>query len=95
MAPGLEILSTEPNCRYGYKSGTSMACPFVSGLAALRMTMRRHLTAEHDKRIIENNVKPRSQYRYAATSGGLIDVFKPVQGMSETSIDYDNCCFWD
>lgn len=34
-APGVNIYSTEPNNSYGLKSGTSMAAPIVSGLAAL------------------------------------------------------------
>lgn len=34
-APGVNIISTLPYNGYGYKSGTSMATPFVSGLAAL------------------------------------------------------------
>ena len=34
-APGSSILSTVPNNRYGNLSGTSMACPHVSGVAAL------------------------------------------------------------
>lgn len=34
-APGSSILSTLDNNQYGYLSGTSMACPHVSGVAAL------------------------------------------------------------
>lgn len=35
LAPGVDILSTEPNNWYGIMSGSSMAAPFVVGLASL------------------------------------------------------------
>jgi len=38
-APGVDILSTYMPSRYNYLSGTSMACPHVSGLAGLLVSM--------------------------------------------------------
>lgn len=35
LAPGAGIYSTVPFSNYGYLSGTSMACPYISGIAAL------------------------------------------------------------
>jgi len=35
LAPGFDIYSTLPDNEYGYKSGTSFACAYVSGMAAL------------------------------------------------------------
>jgi thermitase len=38
-APGVDIYSTLPGNKYGYKSGTSMAAAHVSGLAGLLFTL--------------------------------------------------------
>lgn len=39
-APGVDIYSTIHNDSYSYMQGTSMACPFVSGVAALVLSHR-------------------------------------------------------
>ena len=54
-APGGEIYSTLPNNSYGYKSGTSMAAPHVTGVAALLLSKDPTLTATELKDIILNN----------------------------------------
>ena len=78
FAPGSSILSTYPKSRLVYMSGTSMACPQVSGLSALIMTMKGDLTPAEVKRLIEQNVQTKSQYNGLVSSGGLIDVNKTV-----------------
>ena len=35
LAPGTEILTTAPRATYGFKSGSSMATAYVSGIVAL------------------------------------------------------------
>ena len=52
FAPGVDILSTSPNGAYERESGTSMAAPVVTGLAAMLMSYYPELTAADVKRII-------------------------------------------
>jgi len=81
MAPGSSILSCLPNNRYASWSGTSMACPQVSGLAALIMTMRDGMSAEEVRRVIEENVQKKDQYRDLVSTGGLIDVGATIKAL--------------
>ena len=39
LAPGTDILSTAPNGQYVSGSGTSFACPHISGLAGVVMSL--------------------------------------------------------
>lgn len=52
FAPGAQIYSTMPEDEYEFQSGTSMAAPAVSGLAALIRSHYPKLTATQVKRII-------------------------------------------
>ena len=52
FAPGVDILSTVPGGEWERESGTSMAAPVVSGLAAMLMSYYPTLTAADVKRII-------------------------------------------
>ena len=52
FAPGVDILSTVPGGTYERQSGTSMAAPVVSGLAALLMSYYPNLSAADVKRIL-------------------------------------------
>lgn len=55
MAPGDEILSTYSNHEYMYLSGTSMATPFVTGLAALLVGQHPNITVSQLKNAILNS----------------------------------------
>ena len=52
FAPGVDVLSTVPNGTYERLSGTSMAAPVVTGLAAMLMAYHPELRAADVKRII-------------------------------------------
>ncbi len=62
FAPGVDILSTVLGGGYGRESGTSMAAPVVSGLAAVLMSYFPTLTAADVKQVILE-----SSTRYADT----------------------------
>lgn len=51
-APGFGIISTVPNNKYDYASGTSMASPVVSGIAALLLGYKPTLTSTELRTII-------------------------------------------
>jgi subtilisin family serine protease len=52
FAPGVEIYSLKPDNRYTLNSGTSMACPVVSGVAALVLSYYPTISAQQLKEIL-------------------------------------------
>jgi len=88
MAPGVKILSTVPhykwgingNKKYDTKTGTSMATPLVSALAAMVMTIvGDKLNGEGVKHLIMANIKKKCQYERLCISGGQIDYDKTIE----------------
>lgn len=62
FAPGVNIYSTMPGGdKYGSMSGTSMAAPVVSGLAALILEYFPALSASQVKYVIENSAIPETE----------------------------------
>ncbi|MDB6037069.1 MAG: hypothetical protein JWM99_910, partial [Verrucomicrobiales bacterium] len=57
-APGQDIYSTVPNSTYDFLSGTSMAAPHVSGLAALILSDHPDFSGENVRDIIVNTADP-------------------------------------
>uniref|UniRef100_A0A061S5S3 Serine protease n=1 Tax=Tetraselmis sp. GSL018 TaxID=582737 RepID=A0A061S5S3_9CHLO len=72
--PGSGIYSTLPGNLYGYKSGTSMATPHVSGAAALLLSQNPDLTAAEVKTALLGSVTSSEQLIGKTVSGGRLNV---------------------
>lgn len=74
VAPGLNVLTTQLNNSYTVRSGTSLAAPHVSGLAALILSRNPTLNAQQVRTLIQSTAKdlgaPGSDNSFGA---GLID----------------------
>lgn len=57
VAPGVEVVSAKAGGGYVTMSGTSMACPFVSGVVALMLQKNPSLTDEQCLQILEKTAK--------------------------------------
>lgn len=62
FAPGIKIYSTMPNDEYDYESGTSMAAPVVSGIAALLRSHYPKLSATQVKEVLMKSVTKYNHY---------------------------------
>ncbi len=80
-APGSGIYSTIPGNRFGYMSGTSMAAPFVAGVAALIKSYKKNLTPQQIISVIEKNTKPLTSLRGRVKTGGLVNAGKALNSL--------------
>ncbi|HCW07573.1 MAG TPA: peptidase S8 [Cytophagales bacterium] len=92
FSPGVEIYSTTPDNSYKKESGTSMACPATTGVAALLMEYFPEFTALEVKDILikstrkfdrlkvhEPGDKKEVEFSQLSSSGGLINAFEAVK----------------
>ncbi len=81
-APGYKILSTVLDGRYQRYSGTSMATPMASGVAALMLSYRPKMSAIELKNALLNAVVQKENYRYILSTGGELSASLALKQLS-------------
>lgn len=79
VAPGVEIASTFPGDRYTYMSGTSMAAPHVSGVAALVLSRAPGLTVPQLRNALLSSVDVLPALQPVTVTGGRVNAARAVQ----------------
>ena len=95
FAPGYGIYSTLPNGEYDFNSGTSMATPHVSGLAALLIARNTELAPADVKNAVLTTAEPKPDFANRAVSEGRANADDALLGIdfdSDGVVDgQDNC----
>jgi thermitase len=85
-APGIAIRSTIPGGGYANYSGTSMASPFVAGVASLLVGLHPDWTAKQVVQQVLATAKPLPMLAGKAITGGIVSAARAV-GMSGSMAD--------
>lgn len=93
FAPGVDIYSTTPNSTYENLSGTSMAAPVTTGVAALIMSYFPELTAAEIKEVIlKSSIRQKGikvncpgkkgelvKFKHLCATGGIVNALEAVK----------------
>ena len=88
-SPGMSIWSTFPPNQYGRSSGTSMATPFISGVAALMMRERPEMTGYQVKELLEANGNKITSLSTRTSSKTRLNVANTVNAAKAASVSVD------
>ncbi|MEZ0390679.1 MAG: S8 family peptidase [Pseudobdellovibrionaceae bacterium] len=78
-APGVQIRSTSNNNSYKIQSGTSMAAPYVSGVAAMLWASRPDLSFAEIRKVIYSSVRKGVSLAGKTVTGGFINPSEAAQ----------------
>lgn len=81
-APGVDIMSLLVGDDYGAGDGTSMAAPFVTGIAALVMSVNKDLGPLDVKKVILENGKVLSNLGTKISKSSIVDAYAAVVASS-------------
>ena len=84
-APGSDIYSTVPGDSYGFKSGTSMATPHVSGVIGLLFAEQGRMDPSEVRTRIMKTAIPVRAYRKKVASGGRISAYNLLANIEPVS----------
>jgi hypothetical protein len=83
FAPGSAILTTDSNGRTRTTIGTSLAAPYVSGVAALILSVYPEATPEQIKKAILNGVDKLPQLENYCITGGKLNAYQALREMEK------------
>ena len=86
-SPGVSIWSTLPNNMYGRQSGTSMATPFVSGLAALMLRENPTMSSYQVRNLIFESSQVITSLTNRTTTQARINAYNAIVAAKTTSAD--------
>lgn len=81
-APGVNVVSTVLNNLYDSYSGTSMATPHVSGIAALLLAHNPNMTNLQLKKRIMDSARPLYTLRKRVSTSGMADAYYALSGLT-------------
>lgn len=84
-APGTYIVSTITNNSYGFMTGTSMAAPMVTGVAAMLYSYRTDLDLQDIKTVLMNSARKLEGLDGKVVSGGMVDAYAALTYGRETA----------
>jgi len=85
-APGVSILSTTLENTYSYMSGTSMATPYVSGVAALAWSTYTDATVAQVKNAIISGAETSSALSGKVVAGGIVNAYNTLKSLASTAV---------